>query len=202
MIFARKLLLRVFHNNKSSDIITDQPWKGATAQDLKNLKILSELFQENYSDHPPDTPVMPHQDRSRLPTYKIKSKNFQPMRLNVYAPFVREVLNIIEEMNTYDKSSTINLNRSQQRATIKELSDLSHIIIKPSDKGGNVMCYKILNNTSWYKRIPPQTVLFHNSDLLSLINMAKSQSIIDKATCEFLSHLPTNPNFLCTAEKS
>lgn len=56
-----------------------------------------------------------------------------------------------------------NLFRAQQE-TLANITRNDEIIIKPSDKGGNVvvmdktqyieMCNKILNNQEWYKLVP------------------------------------------------
>lgn len=76
--------------------------------------------------------------------------------------FVMEVLREIDNMTLNFRSDMTNLNQYQRRA-IKELMDLPNVIIKPSDKGGNVVlmntdqykriCTNILQNDSWYRFI-------------------------------------------------
>lgn len=49
------------------------------------------------------------------------------------------------------------------------------------------MCLKILRNESWYRRISPQEVSSYRLDFIQIINSAKSESLIDGATLEFLT---------------
>lgn len=49
MLNARKLLLRVLHSDQSTNSHQDEQWTGAFPQDVKNLKTLFKLLQENES---------------------------------------------------------------------------------------------------------------------------------------------------------
>lgn len=50
MLFTRKLFSRVLHSNKHLDTTPEEPWKGARTQDLRNVKMLFELLNENPID--------------------------------------------------------------------------------------------------------------------------------------------------------
>lgn len=116
---------------------------------------------------------------ARLPMYKTKSKNFPPIHLNnSICIFVREILKEIETISLSSRSDTVNLNQ-QQRQAIKELMDLPNVIIKPFDKGSNIilldmtqyrdagMCLKILRNKSWYRHMSFQEVSSYKLDFLN-----------------------------------
>lgn len=80
------------------------------------------------------------------------------------------------------------------------------IIIKPSDKGGNVvvmdknayisMCYKILENQDWYQQVPHDKLTVARPQYLSIIDRAHQQGLIDRDTREYLEiKLPVTSTF-------
>lgn len=121
-------------------------------------------------------------------------RNFPPIHLNnSICTFVREVLKEIEDVKFPSGCDSINLDQLQKIA-IGELMNLPNVIIKPSDKGGNVVlmdinqyrniCSKILINESWYRQISSTEVSSYKLEFLNLINMAKAIALIEKATWE------------------
>lgn len=65
---------------------------------------------------------------------------------------------------------------------LEKLKTYEGIIIKPSDKGGNIvvmsevqnigMCYKILKNRSWYKQISILELKVFQKNFENMINVA------------------------------
>lgn len=85
---------------------------------------------------------------------------------------------------------------------MKERQD---ILIKPSDKGGNLviqtkqymaMCYKILENPFWYHRIPVTRIRDFQQEFFRIIDGVFSRNLISKNTQDFLEvQHPITPTF-------
>lgn len=86
---------------------------------------------------------------------------------------------------------------SEQTKALNELRNLSDVVIKASDKGGNIvlmdscyyekMCFDILRNADWYRPIPDSYYTQLHSKYNVLVGDAYSLGTIDKDTFEFLT---------------
>lgn len=95
---------------------------------------------------------------------------------------------------------------STQRAALNQMKERQDIIIKPSDKVGNLvkqttedymaMCYRILENPSWYRRISVTRMHDYQQEFFRIIDGAFSRNLISKNTRDFLkNHHPITPTF-------
>lgn len=131
-----------------------------------------------------------------LQAFKPKSRNFPLLNTNpnIWA-FVQQVCQTIEK-HSFGPFSTSNLTSSQCKA-IKSLQTNPHIVIKPADKGGNLvilnvdqyetMCKKILDNTDWYRPISKTVLENFYVKYRSIISKALFQGIINKDTWKNLN---------------
>lgn len=105
-----------------------------------------------------------------------------------------------------DVSNTAQNLSSLQNKAIQSLKNNNQIIIKEADKGGSVvvldydhyrqLCHDILDNQSWYKKIPFSTIDQYMAEFYGLIDEALFYNVIPKSLWEFL-HIdnPTIPTF-------
>ncbi|XP_073448827.1 uncharacterized protein [Aquarana catesbeiana] len=144
------------------------------------------------------TPIVPLK-------FKAKSQKFPNLQTcpAVWA-FLKQTTKQIEGMQ-FPKRTINNLSLAQQSA-LKNLMEKEDLVIKPSDKGGNVvlmnredyinMCLHILNNQEWYQQVPAQKLIEARSNYLTIIDQAYQQGLIDKDTREFLEvKWPITPTF-------
>lgn len=122
-----------------------------TINDIKALDDLMELWEEGHTDKAESTPR----------EYKPKSQVFPALQgnPNIWA-FTQPVTNEICQTK-WRKTSQSNLTPAQQEAVLSLQQDHC-IIIKPSDKGGNLivmecnqyetMVMNLLKNQEWYKK--------------------------------------------------
>lgn len=92
-----------------------------------------------------------------------------------------------------NKDSNISV---QEVKALKQLSDNHSITIKPADKGGNIvlldndkytlMCYKILKNQDWYRRITGDIIEKYNKEFYPLIDTTFLNGTITKTTWDFI----------------
>lgn len=86
---------------------------------------------------------------------------------------------------------------SNLKIALLSLQKNSNIVIKPNDKGCNIvildksqyinMCEKILENFEWYEPIKPDRLEQAHSSLNDLITEANQQGVIDNDLKDFLS---------------
>lgn len=118
---------------------------------------------------------------------KNKSDKFPSLKANPNLwMFVQQVVKEIGELKI-KKQIPMNLKTDQMEA-LNNLEKNHSIVVKPSDKGGNIvlmdkakyetMCLKILNNTSWYKQISPLIIKMYEDQFLQLVSQAKVHDII------------------------
>lgn len=100
-----------------------------------------------------------------------------------------------------------NLSRKLQRA-FGQLKTYSHLTIKPSDKAGNIVvlnsqhykqiCLYTLNNSSWYERVPFDTIESFAKEFYALVDLVFESQIISKPLWEFIRVLNLCvPTFYC-----
>ncbi|KAM9330351.1 epididymis-specific alpha-mannosidase [Gastrophryne carolinensis] len=142
--------------------------------------------------------------KTRKTEFKKTSTYYPNLGLNHnVATFTSLVTNEIEHL-TYKKKSS-NLNPALQKA----LDDLEHnqqIVVKPADKGGNIvimsvhqyenMCMRILNNKSWYARASMSRLTRDAQEYHALVQEARDRGVIDAHTAGYLeSPCPRIPTF-------
>uniref|UniRef100_A0A8C5N1Y7 Reverse transcriptase domain-containing protein n=1 Tax=Leptobrachium leishanense TaxID=445787 RepID=A0A8C5N1Y7_9ANUR len=123
--------------------------------------------------------------------------------------FCRLVCNDIDKLNVHDvlASHTDNLNSGERKA-LSDLEKDNDLVIKQSDKGGNVvlmtvMNYKkmvmtVLNDESTYEKLTCDPTMAYLTQLRLLVNSAFDNLVISKTEREFLTpHNPTVATFYC-----
>lgn len=119
---------------------------------------------------------------------KKKSDSFSPPSVN---PSITLFFNIVQNKLmslAITQSQKFNLTVTPIQA-LKQLDLNKDIIIKPSDKGGNVvvmnvdfnrdLCLAILENPEWYKTISPLLISFN--DHYSIIEKENEKDLINKS---------------------
>ncbi|XP_040196440.1 uncharacterized protein LOC120929221 [Rana temporaria] len=187
----------------------DELYKDFKVQDFRALKILIQLLDENESSEDlidlsdeiePEIELIPEPCKFRTKSQRFPNLQTSPA---VWA-FLKQTRKQIENL-VIPKISDNNLSKKQQQA-LTELTSNSELVIKPSDKGGNVvvmtriqyikMCDKILCNDNWYKIIAEDDVPKARSDYISLISLAFQQGLIDQDLREYLEiKWPITPTF-------
>lgn len=198
-----------------------------TIEDIKALEELMELWEEGNIDQ---TNLVEAENLDRVsvspsPTspllsstsvtftrkdYKSKSRTFPDLQgnPNIWA-FTKQVTQEIGQTKWKDLSQS-NLT-ANQRIALSSLQQNKNIIIKPSDKGGNLvvmdvnqyehMVLALLQNREWYRKVSPSHVKLTINRYQHLIGTAYHKGLITKKTWEFLNvsspHTPT----MCTLPK-
>lgn len=117
--------------------------------------------------------------------------------------FLQTTIRDLKKQHWHGFSS--NLDHSQTKA-LKSLQKCSDVVIKQSDKGGNIvlmthnqyqsMCLTILNNRNWYCPISQSLVSSFAQELRILCTEAFFLGLIDKDTLEILvPKFPRVPTF-------
>lgn len=93
------------------------------------------------------------------------------------------------------RNESSNLSPPMSQA-LKQLQTYTHLEIKQSDKGGNVvvmdveyykqLCLKILNNREWYKQISPLLIGNVNLQFNNILHEALQREVISMTIIEFL----------------
>lgn len=124
-----------------------------------------------------------------LTTLKNKSQSFPLSALNSNVNlFLKQVAQDVDAL-PLSTPSRPNLSHQLQQA-FEKLISYSHLTIKPSDKGGNIvilnndqykqLCLDILDNPSWYKRVSMDIIDQYNNEFYSLVDKAYDSQIISK----------------------
>lgn len=185
--------------------------KHYTMEDFRALHDLMLLLEENSdtndstNTNPEPMPDTLFQLPSTLITntvpsvtnkFKPKSRRFLDLAMNSYVwAFLVEVVSDIKQMQITSYPSNLT---SAQRTAIFKLSELPDLIIKASDKGGNVvlmtkphyekMCFAIHSNKNWYRTIPASFIPTFKAKYLTIINDGYQRSLIDQDTYDYLNN--------------
>ncbi|CAJ0918423.1 unnamed protein product [Ranitomeya imitator] len=182
-LFARKLVLKKLHDKPS----TASEW---STQEQETIAILEELSNE--------TPT-PTVSNFTIP----KPKKFPPLSLypdiDLFVRLVTEEFRRIPTGIQHD-----NLTR-RQREAIKELKSLDNVVIKPSDKGGNIVLWpcsmyekeasRQLKDSSCYKRLTFNPTFIYQNQLRDMVEQAFYNGTISKETMDGL--IPETPRTPC-----
>lgn len=189
--------------DKQIETVNKEIWKDLSVSKFCALRYLVLLLQENgdsgsddRSNNPMENPPSMEEQTQvesdvQYPTSNIKKKSqkFPSLQTNpnIWA-FLTQVSQDINRSKII-KSPNANVNPTQI-AALKNLSKNPDLIIKPSDKGGNVvlmsalqyrnMCWDILKNKHWYKPIPEEVVEQFNQEFNESIFHAYTEGIINK----------------------
>lgn len=215
-VFARHLMYKVLYDKESNTVeFPCQPnsnLTGVTFEDLKALQDLMDLWDESnpeevgYVFNPSGVGsgvpcTLPMVTRPFLlnilgsfsfgapKTYKPKSRSFPILQgnSNIWA-FMIQVTKEIESTNL-QQGSAPNLSKNFKQA-LHNLSSNKNIVIKPSDKGGNLvimdtdqyerMCYDIILNKTWYRSVPVSHVNYYATKYYDIIARVKNKGTIDQ----------------------
>ncbi|XP_069586465.1 uncharacterized protein [Ranitomeya imitator] len=184
-LFARKLVLHKLHQKKNSDNIL---W---TTEERETIAILNELCEES----------QPVASRSKftLP----KPKRFPPLNLfpeiETFVKVVTEDLRKIPVESQHD-----NLTRGQRQA-LTELRSLKQVLIKPADKGGNVVlwptemyekeAFRQLRDEDTYRRLSFNPTSVFQAELYDILDEAFTDGLITKDLRDGL--IPDAPRTPC-----
>lgn len=160
------------------------------------------LFQENSTIYLIDqidlNKILEDINKSTLnPTtfFKKLLTKFPPPNINPnVAIFLKQTIRDICKL-PLKKNNPTNLTVKENKA-LDNLHKNKSIIIKASDKGGNVfimknshykcMCLRILNISSWYKSIPLARINRFNNEFYMLVDQAYGEGTISKDLWEFI----------------
>uniref|UniRef100_A0A8C5N1S5 Reverse transcriptase domain-containing protein n=1 Tax=Leptobrachium leishanense TaxID=445787 RepID=A0A8C5N1S5_9ANUR len=187
-LFVRKLALHKVHKTKDEQRLKSM---GLEISDLPCLRILTGLLEEQETNQESLTNV--HIKSRFTPNFK----EFGNLEM-----FCNLVCAEIDQLNDSDVLMSISDNLTHvERKSLKELESDKSLIIKQSDKGGNVvlmsidfyerMIYNILDDTDTYARLPKDPTIHFSRQLKDLICLSFEQSLITKSQYEFL--LPSSP---------
>lgn len=190
-LYARQLMYKVLYDKEQNTAQDLEQQKnsvmdGVTFEDLKALQDPMELWddsnpeEEGWVFNPSGESVGESQDQSTLPlpcpprvdfgtpqVYKLKSKSFPILQgnSNIWAFVTKEI-----ESTNWQTGPQSNLPKHQKQA-LKTLSSNKNIVVKPFDKGGNLiimyveqyekMCYDIIQNTNWYRPVPMSHINYY-----------------------------------------
>lgn len=192
------------------------PSETPSLNDIKALEDLMELWDEGHIDQTDITEAeslfsdSPASAISLTPSltkplsllnsqpkdYKPKSKTFPALHgnPNVWA-FIQQVTEEIKKTKWKGLHDS-NLTHSQLEALFS-LQKNQNLVVKPSDKGGNLviveryqyesMVMRLLNNRDWYKKISEGHIQLMAIRYRQLIESAYHQGLINKSTWEFLN---------------
>lgn len=211
-LFARNLTYKYVFDNERGRVMGREEdfYKGFTVQDFRALKILIQLLDENESsgDLTESTSEEEELDSEVAPEpwkFKVKSQKFPNLQTcpAVWA-FLKQTKKQTENF-LFSRHIEENLSQVQQQA-LQNIVQNYQIIVKPSDKGGNVvvmdkiqyidMCNKILSNQVWYQQAPYEQKAEGRQQFQSIITEAHLQTLIDKDLYEYLEiKWPITPTF-------
>ncbi|KAM5151821.1 cytochrome P450 2W1-like [Mantella aurantiaca] len=215
-LFARKLTYKTIFDSQSSPnsaTASAYPSSKLSKRECRAIKDLMDLWEESNPQAPESTmsPVTPSDALDSPPTkiptvsdLKTKSHRFPAITNPYLALFIRQTTSAINALKI-PKNIPNNLTPTQNLA-LQHLQNNSSIVIKPSDKGGNVvimdvqqyldMCYRILNNTEWYTMVSSNFVDVVYAKFYSLIDEAFDEGTIDQQLRNYIrTPYPTLPTF-------
>ncbi|PIO33735.1 hypothetical protein AB205_0155560 [Aquarana catesbeiana] len=185
-------------------------WKEMNINDIKALEDLMELWDEGHIDETEYIEadllqsgqvaafpkLVPSPIMSLPKDYNLKSHTFPTLQGNpsVWA-FTQQVTNEIRK-SKWKGLTQSNLTPAQKEALIS-LQQEMHLIIKPSDKEGNLivmensqyesMVMRLLQNRKWYRKIPESHVNYTVTRYRQLLSSASYQGLINNKMWEFLN---------------
>ncbi|XP_073460898.1 uncharacterized protein [Aquarana catesbeiana] len=181
--------------------MTEQKLTNQEIQALDNLVALLDenelenpLTQENTHDPDRNMDVIPT-PHTQVCTLKNKSTLYPSPSSNPNAAaFLKLVSTDINRMKNFPHPYS-NFSRDE-RLALEALSRNHDVVIKPSDKGGNVvvmdsaqyteMCMDILQNHEWYRPIPKSLLDKFTHDFYTLVDTAFQYNAISKQLWEFI----------------
>ncbi|XP_056416174.1 immunoglobulin superfamily member 3 [Hyla sarda] len=185
-LFARKLCLHKWHQQHNDPVLTAQ------SNELKAIEVLEDLLLENIEG--------PRGCEGPLTNLRPKSRLTPSLsQYGSIDTFVNLVVKEIEKIRPTQKMVYTNL-AAGEREALENLRTNTDIIIKASDKGGNVvlldrseyirMCLALLEDHTKYQRLKTDPTIPFLRELKSLLTSAKESSLISMDEYNFIY----NPN--------
>lgn len=184
-------------NNIETDT-TD--WSQDSMREFKALRDLTLLFQENNTvdliDQIDLDELLKDIIHTKFHQYVQKAiTKFPPLNTNPsIMTFLKQTIRDICKLPR-KKNNLQNLTIEENKA-LESLCNNVAIVIKPSDKAGNVvlmdnqdyksMCQKILKNKDWYRSIPVRFIDQYNKKFYTVVDQAYEEGIIPKDLYEFV----------------
>ncbi|XP_069605745.1 uncharacterized protein [Ranitomeya imitator] len=187
-LFLRKVILRKLHFKSRDDVGLD------TTLEQEALAALEELAEE--ADAPP-TGTFPISVARRCTT-------FPPFSLCPQIDIFNRL--VLEDLKKISSDKRGNNLTSAQGKAIKELKAMHDVVIKPADKGGNVViwptvkyekeAFRQLRDREAYTPLACNPLSKYSSELLEILDRALTRGILTKKVFEglFVEH-PIIPTF-------
>lgn len=171
-------------------------------REFKALRDLTLLFEENNTvdliDQIDLDVLLDDVNKSTqnpITMFKRPSTKFPPLNINAHvAIFLKQTIRDICKLPR-TKSNPQNLTFEENQALASLCNNVT-IVIKPSDKGGNVvlvdnqdyisMCQQILDNKDWYRNIPVTSIDSYYKHFYIMIDQAHEEGAITKDLHEFI----------------
>ncbi|XP_073514025.1 uncharacterized protein [Phyllobates terribilis] len=188
-LFARKVILQKLHFKADLELLFPTELERKALRDLEDLEKESQLSIGG-----------------GFPVHLIhKSKNFPPLSTcSAVDVFTRLVSREIESLPHAPKNR-INLDQEERKA-LADLKKLPNVVIKPADKGGNLVIWphhlyekqanKILDSPNCYQKLTYNPLNQFQSQLVIILEKAVEANIIPKKLVESIKKLrPKLPTF-------
>uniref|UniRef100_A0A8C5LZ44 Helix-turn-helix domain-containing protein n=1 Tax=Leptobrachium leishanense TaxID=445787 RepID=A0A8C5LZ44_9ANUR len=193
-LFARRLALHIFMEKKKE---REAKNLGVSSEDYVHLENLLALLDEC----PPDS-VNFSQKFKQKTKFTPSFSDFSNLEV-----FVNLVTSEIESIRNKDLKWESNLSQNEQLA-LNELQDVCNIVIKQSDKGGNLvimdrndyiaMCMLHLNDKDGYRKLESDPTLVFTKGLETLLTLGVQSKLISDDNHKFLLlKYPTIPTLYC-----
>uniref|UniRef100_A0A8C5LSW4 Uncharacterized protein n=1 Tax=Leptobrachium leishanense TaxID=445787 RepID=A0A8C5LSW4_9ANUR len=193
-LFARRLALHLFMEKKKE---REAKNLGVSSEDYVHLENLLALLDEC----PPDSVNFSKKFKQKT-KFTPSFSDFSNLEV-----FVNLVTSEIESIRNKDLQWESNLSQAEQLA-LKELQDVRNIVIKQSDKGGNLvimdrdeyvaMCMVHLNDNDGYRKLGCDPTQLFTKDLQILLTQGVQLKLISDDNFKFLlPKYPTIPTLYC-----
>lgn len=186
VLFLRKVFLKSLYTE--SDIPTDTTMSPNT-DDEQALEILNSLLLESDGLTQSDAPIR------RRANLQIRSQKMPPLSKNKWLQIFLELVQTDLERVDWSQKITDNLT-TDERQVLTDLQEQSNIVIKKSDKGGNVVLLnqqyyeqevkRLLSDTSTYRRLDSNPFPHLVMELNTKLTWAKDEGLLTQREFEHL----------------
>lgn len=162
-------------------------------QELEAINILQELQDEQQETSVGKSDIK----------FAPRSKRFPP--LNLYPNIDLFVHLVSEEFHTISRTIPHDNLTREQRDALKQLQRMKQVLIKPADKGGNLViwprglyereAFRQLRDQQCYQRLSFNPTISFQGSLRHLLDTAASKGTISRDTYNFL--MVENPSVAC-----
>ncbi|XP_073422111.1 uncharacterized protein [Dendrobates tinctorius] len=189
-LFCRKLKWKKFFRHNSREACKQQ---GLNEEDIEGYEALIGLLNENDR--------VPTAGKGPFTTLRNKSERMPPVgdmgNIDIFASLVERDLKKLAGPEWENKDNLL----ASERIALEALKKNDQIVVKPSDKGGNMvilnhieyreMCYAILQDNSTYEVLKENPMASYKEELQLILSGALAEGVISKTEFDFI--LPKFP---------